>query len=811
MSATPSSPGYEMFVPGDCHRPLPLNQIVDVFRFSKFVGLMRDVQGRPTKVVAPRSSMFHGYASHLAGENPQASLIDVEGGVPLGSSETASELVRPIGRAVKVENIEALLADPKIVIDGTTYRVDLDQHAMRRLLAGQAAGVQAVAEHSEVGARKLKVDAAPVLLLQPHEADRPNALEHSIPDLAAFLRRPVLPGKGGSIISPRLDSAAIRSLREHGRAEVSVGDSMIALQIRDDGAAFQPSTTGTSQTTGPSTPPTFELAVNLQWAQIWTLQGYSRGSLLNTVSLAPQEETTIEIFTWDRRKSASERSSSVEVDDSFEQSDTLRDTTDVMRQAQSGSEFAFQGGGNVGVNIFDFVDIGVNVSASDKTTFANVSKTSTNFIHERVAKAAGKVKQSRQSKVSESVESGREERVTRKVRNPNMCHALNLDYFEVLANYSIVTRFLPEESGLCVLVDNPLKLLFDRWALRVYEKPIRSMLIDRNLAAGFDAAHLLYARDQACRVLCDSCRCSADVSGTAETEVLSALQSTLLAIGARMAALSNGWVYIHTWFEYIETLNYAEIREPVRLSQARWWVYAELLKLGAPSLWTALEGVLNEWPTRTFTYVTATRLKFALDSIGGLETIRPPKLMAEQRDYLGRAIGNQYSVYRLDSPYPPIENQYIVAFVNSTGLLDAFDDFGLSFALSQFMAAFDAVAGAQKADAEAQALRVARNDAASDAVQSAFGLRDVTDALDRESALLAHLNINGDYYRAMLWNSLTPSTQSGLLQPLLPRELVEARTVGFIGNKLAFPGKDRRRACGQEAAGRSHHHQHGAK
>ena len=785
MSTTPSPPAFELFLPDDCHRPLPLNQIVDVFRFSKFVGLTRDVQGTPTKVVAPRSSVFPGYVTHLAGVNPSANLMDLEGGVPLDSRANDARLIRPLSRTAKIDDLESFLADPRITVGKTKFRVELDPSAIRRLLAGRAAGVQAIPEQSKTSETAASDDTAVVLLLQPQDAGKPASLEHVIPDLAAFIRRPVLPGKSGSTISLKLDSSAVRSLREQGRAELKVGDNNVVVQVKVDELSPQSSTSEiTMGGSGPAAPPAFELALNLQWTQTWILKGYSRGNLLNTISLAPQEETTIEIFTWDRRRSSVERSSSVDVDESIEQSDTVRDTTDVMRQAQSSSEFAFQGGANVGVNIYDVVNIGASVSASDKTTFANLSKTSTNFIHESVTKAASKVKQSRQSKVSESTESGREERVTRKIRNPNMCHTLNLDYFEVLASYNIVTKFVPNESGLCVLVDNPLKLQFDRWALRVYEKALRRALVDRNLAPGFDAAHLLYSREQACRVLCETCHCSSNMSDADAADVLSAVQGTMNVIGSRFPTLESSWIYLHTWFEYIETSNYFELRNPVRLSQARWWVYAELLKLGAPSLWAVMGQVFSEWKTKAFTAFTTLRLRQELDSVGGLEAIRPQKLFAEHKDHLGRAIGNQYSVWRLESPHPPIENEFILTFVYSTGLLDTFDDFSLTYAFSQFITSFDTAVSAQKAAGEAQA---ARDDSASDAVESAFGLKDVTDALDRESALLAHLNIHGDYYRAMLWNALTPSTQSGFLQPLLPRELVESRAVGFIGNKLAFP------------------------
>lgn len=55
-----------------------------------------------------------------------------------------------------------------------------------------------------------------------------------------------------------------------------------------------------------------ELALYLPWKQQWWLQGYSRGQLLHSFALAPQEESVIEISSWDRRKTETEISTSSE-------------------------------------------------------------------------------------------------------------------------------------------------------------------------------------------------------------------------------------------------------------------------------------------------------------------------------------------------------------------------------------------------------------------------------------------------------------------------------------------------------------------
>jgi hypothetical protein len=50
------------------------------------------------------------------------------------------------------------------------------------------------------------------------------------------------------------------------------------------------------------------LGLLLTYRQTWTPKGYSRGALLNSFSLAPGEELTLEVFNWDRARLEQERS-----------------------------------------------------------------------------------------------------------------------------------------------------------------------------------------------------------------------------------------------------------------------------------------------------------------------------------------------------------------------------------------------------------------------------------------------------------------------------------------------------------------------
>src|SRR5690606_23283067 len=48
--------------------------------------------------------------------------------------------------------------------------------------------------------------------------------------------------------------------------------------------------------------PSYEIGLYTSFEQEWELKGYSRGALLNSITLSPREEVTVEVFTFDRLK-----------------------------------------------------------------------------------------------------------------------------------------------------------------------------------------------------------------------------------------------------------------------------------------------------------------------------------------------------------------------------------------------------------------------------------------------------------------------------------------------------------------------------
>jgi len=159
----------------------------------------------------------------------------------------------------------------------------------------------------------------------------------------------------------------------------------------------------------------------------------------------------------------------------------------------------------------------------------------------------------------------------------------------------------------------------------------------------------------------------------------------------------------------------------------------------------------------------------------------------ERENEIFQSLGVEYGRYLVERNKQPSRNAAEGVFntnVKTAGLFDSFDDNGLIYLLTQFVTLYDA---SKKSGQDAGAAAEERTQANNDSILGAFSLREVTEALEREDALLSHLNLHASYYRAMLWNVLPPMEQQQYLRALLPLGIVEPHLAGFLGDKLAFP------------------------
>lgn len=782
-----------------CADRLPINQIVTDVHFTRFVKPKmlapridtRDSRRHPEylRAVLPRTLSDPRAAAMAVAARRDATWLEAQGGVAPIREWNMPHLDAPVAATVDVADLGPVLANRSVTVEGTTLSLDLDADAVRNLVAGvpqivpvasakplgpgQRGAIRGWRRRSQPDAASARTDPAFVVLTPPAAAG-PNIIV--LDDLAAFLVNPVLSSEGPPV---PLSEDQVSALVKDGRVTVEVAGRPVDLVtaphdlVRD----AEVETTPTAVVFSPSGEPILELVLALQWRQRWKLAGYSRGALLSSVSLAPQEQTTVEIFTWDRRRRESERTSSVEVNNNFDSSDTTRDTTDVFNETKRSSNLTWNLQGGLTLPITTGVTLTAGGSVQNQQTMEGISRSTSNHVHDVIFKSATTVKVARQTKVSESVEYGSEQRVSRTLANPNMCRVLNLDFYEVLSHYQVSTSFDRDATQLCVLVPNPVTPSFTRLTVRANESALRRALLERSLDDAFDAVRLLAARDNACEVLCERCTCAGGTtSGGQEPAALSA------EAAAALSDIARSWNAIIMQASMYKSEG-GSVYKPVDLSRNRRWIYMIAVEALAPAVLDIAydlraQVVLNsQAPTR----MLADRLWWAITGIGGVDAIRPSKLAAERQQLLDDL------AYDISSRLPNGSGYvgYFTVYLRSLA-----DDAGFTSALDRFMASFSAKPAAQASlagmtPAQPDPLQVAAID---ESIRQAFPLPEITAALEREEALLEHLSANASYYWLALWQARSATQQASLLEKALPANIpVDPWPIGIVGNQLAFP------------------------
>lgn len=559
------------------------------------------------------------------------------------------------------------------------------------------------------------------------------------------------------------------------------------------GAAPAGAAEGSGETLNPQDIRGLPLAFHLPYTQTWKLEGYTRGRLVKSFALAPGEEQTVDLFTWDRINSSLESSLSFEQEQSTETSSTRRDTSDVARDVarQNGFEMTTQGkvGFQVGV-----VNVDLKTDTVGKASLTEAEKGTRNAIVEATSRATQRVRVSRTLKVTEARETGSEERVTRKLRNPNAHHTLTVAFFEILANYEITTRLDADSVRLVGLI--PSSRLsgigrFDGRLVRAHETTLRLALLDRALGGGFDAARLLDARDRACAVLCKGCDCDGAVVDTGSPD-WAALQLDATGAAGSAAEIQGRRL------KFPLSIALAELGQADGIKDINAYLFAQSLKRNAPrlvqdiaSLGIDTRGALLPSAAQ----IQAMHVMLAMLAPEALAKLRFDEAVAgavwgEIRDAILATLPS-VDLVSLGINYG-IACQRADNIKNKCGGFASFDDAGLVAHASAFATHHDnwvknREAARQADDRKAELARIAREEREA-RVLEAFGLRETADAQERLEALLDHLNDdrNLDHYRFAVWNERAGSTDDAVMRMAL-QGLIDPTPVGIVGDRLAVP------------------------
>ena len=237
----------------------------------------------------------------------------------------------------------------------------------------------------------------------------------------------------------------------------------------------------------------------LQYREVWRADGYSLGDLLYSLPLAPGQRRQIAVVDWERRtRSAREESLEFEetLDALIERDRDVREIvgTDLHEQTAGGSRNTTWGaaggigGGFIGSGFGIFGGVAGGASGSDTQAWQDsarqFSADSLQQLRDRIGQRASAVRSTR-STVIQSVAQGESVRAeTEVVANYNRCHAMSVEYFEVLRHF-LVTHELADVQE-CLFVPLPITQ-FDRAKALRWREYLSRYLKDRTLLSGFDA------------------------------------------------------------------------------------------------------------------------------------------------------------------------------------------------------------------------------------------------------------------------------------------------------------------------------------
>ena len=241
----------------------------------------------------------------------------------------------------------------------------------------------------------------------------------------------------------------------------------------------------------------------LHFKQEWRPDGYSLGDLKYSLPLAPGQKKQIAVLDWERRESAA-NSQQLDYEESLNNTlvrdrdigevvnATLNENIKASSSASTGGIGFGLGGAIMGVfnggTFGGLLGISGGKSSSGSTANQDSHRDSTasslQSLSDRTSQAASTVRSQRATVIQTVSQGERAEATAESVANYNHCHAVTIQYFEVLRHFSVQTRLADVQECLFV----PLQITpFDLAKILRWRSTLEKHLGRRDLLKGFDA------------------------------------------------------------------------------------------------------------------------------------------------------------------------------------------------------------------------------------------------------------------------------------------------------------------------------------
>ncbi|MGR6318216.1 papain-like cysteine protease family protein [Micromonospora soli] len=229
--------------------------------------------------------------------------------------------------------------------------------------------------------------------------------------------------------------------------------------------------------------------------QVWRADGYSLGDLLYSLPLAPGQQKLVSVLDWNRSEVASRRAERTEAEDLVADLSHDRDISDVIRSTLTESMRGHSKADveAVGAGIAGFIGplvfgaaggVSSAGSTANQTSARAVTGTALNQVRDRTLQSASAVR-SQRSTVVQTARQGESVRAqTEVVANYNHCHALTVEYFEVLRHLQVSQELAAVQE--CLFIPFAVTPFTAEKALR-WREPLERGLRRRSLHSAFDS------------------------------------------------------------------------------------------------------------------------------------------------------------------------------------------------------------------------------------------------------------------------------------------------------------------------------------
>ncbi len=233
----------------------------------------------------------------------------------------------------------------------------------------------------------------------------------------------------------------------------------------------------------------------LHYKQQWIADGYSLGDLVYSLPLAPGQKKQIVVFDWERRESAA-NSQEIDFEESLQNSlsrdrDINEIASGVVNERLSGSSTATvkSGAAGIGFAIGPLVlgaagGISNAKSSATQNSMRSTAVRDNQHLSDKTVQSASAVR-SQRSTVIQTVSQGERFQVSAEsVANYNHCHAITIQYFEVLRHFKVQQKLADAQE--CLFVPLPITI-FDINKARRWREILIDSLINRKLLPAFDS------------------------------------------------------------------------------------------------------------------------------------------------------------------------------------------------------------------------------------------------------------------------------------------------------------------------------------